>query len=184
MLAQLGLVLLLLSGLLRAAPTFRPTNHTQPAYYDYDQFELTDGEFPSDDYYYANEHIFKDNDQDTALSDDFLMYTADKATRSNSNAATQSTPLRPTHSGEGPYQQASTVAISGLVSPPAYSPHLLVSLCVAAIGLVILTFLAGLVLRHKRLLRSNAAAGQHAASASVKKAPQSQDYRPIEQAYV
>ncbi len=179
--AQLGLALLLLSGLLRAAPTFRPTNHSQPAYYDYDQFELTDGEFPADDYYYANEHIFSDNDQDTALSDDFLMHAAAKAIASNSSAAATQ-PTRRTQSGEGPYQQASTVAVSGLASPSAYSARLLVSLCVAAIGLVILTFLAGLVLRHKRLLRSNAAAGQHAACA--KKAPQSQEYRPIEQAYV
>jgi len=57
---QFGLISsLFLIGLLNALPTSKLSNETQSAYYDYDQFNLEEGEFPSDDYYYSHDHIFE-----------------------------------------------------------------------------------------------------------------------------
>ena len=54
-------------------PTFKPSNKTEPAYYDYDEFEVD--QYPSDYYYYdISLNKEKKNDDDANLSDDNLMY--------------------------------------------------------------------------------------------------------------
>lgn len=59
-----------------STPTFKPSNKTEPAYYDYDEFEIND--YPSDYYYYdISLNKVVENEDDAKLSDDDLMYKLD-----------------------------------------------------------------------------------------------------------
>lgn len=63
-------------GLVASTPTFKPSNKTEPAYYDYDEFEIDD--YPSDYYYYdVSLNKVVENEDDAKLSDDDLMYKLD-----------------------------------------------------------------------------------------------------------
>lgn len=63
---------------INTAPTFRPSNRTEPSnYYDFDQFNINDYSYPSDDYYYFN-YDQNHSDEDGELSDDYLQYMQEK----------------------------------------------------------------------------------------------------------
>ncbi len=183
---QFGLISsLFLIGLLNALPTSKLSNETQSAYYDYDQFNLEEGEFPSDDYYYSHDHIFEKNDEDTALSDDYHMYMVDQT---NTTIKTTTTNLLPTSQivQEGLLYQRSTIIVDLSENFSAKNSYLLLSICVAAIGCVILTFIIGLIIRHRRMIKSSSTSSNQLTSRpkNIKKVPTIQEYQPIDQVYV